>query len=230
MQITWLGHSTFLLELASGKTLLLDPWLEGNPKAPAGFAVSPVDAILLSHGHGDHIGDAIAFAKRDGATVVCNYEISLWLQSKGVDNLSPMNKGGSQTVGGVTVTMTHAFHSSGIQDGDKVIYGGEPAGYVLRLPDNRSVYFAGDTAVFGDMALIGRLYSPSLAFLPIGDLYTMGPREAAVAAELLGVSQVIPMHYGTFPPLTGTPAELRELLEGKGIGVLELEPGHPVQW
>lgn len=230
MNITWLGHSSFLLQLTSGQTILLDPWLEGNPSAPTGFHVPTVDTILLSHGHGDHIGDAITFAKRDGATVVCNYEISLWLQSKGVEKLSPMNKGGSQQAGSVTVTMTHAFHSSSMQDGDKVVYGGEPAGYVIRLADSRSVYFAGDTALFGDMSLIAQLYSPSLAFLPIGDLYTMGPREAAVAAELLGVSQVIPMHYGTFPPLTGTPAALRELLEGKGIGVLELEPGKAISY
>ncbi|MCW5966450.1 MAG: metal-dependent hydrolase [Bryobacterales bacterium] len=230
MNITWLGHSSFLLQLASGQTMLLDPWLEGNPSAPKGFHVPAVDTILISHGHGDHIGDAITFAKRDGATVVCNYEISLWLQSKGVDKVSPMNKGGSQQAGSVTVTMTHAFHSSSMLDGDKVVYGGEPAGYVIRLADKRSIYFAGDTALFGDMSLIARLYNPSLAFLPIGDLYTMGPREAAVAAELLGVSQVIPMHYGTFPPLTGTPDALRELLEGKGIGVLELEPGKAMSY
>ncbi len=230
MNITWLGHSTFLLQLVGGQTILLDPWLEGNPSAPKDFHIPTVDTILLSHGHGDHTGDAITFAKRDGATVICNYEIYLWLQSKGIETASPMNKGGSQKAGSVTVTMTHAFHSSSMQDGDKVVYGGEAAGFVIHLPDGRSVYFAGDTALFGDMSLIARLYSPSLAFLPIGDLYTMGPREAAVAAELLGVSQVIPMHYGTFPPLTGTPDALRELLEGKGIGVLELEPGKPFKY
>lgn len=225
MNITWLGHSTFLLELAEGQTILLDPWIEGNPSAPADFVLPPIQTILLSHGHSDHIGDAVSIAKRDGATVVCNYEIYLWLQTKGVEAIKPLNKGGSRQVGNIFVTMTHAFHSSSMQDGDQVIYGGEPAGYVIRLPDNRSVYFAGDTAVFGDMSLIARLYAPLLAFLPIGDNFTMGPREAAVATELLGVRQVVPMHYGTFPMLTGTPAELRELVSDKGVEVLEPKPG-----
>lgn len=227
MNITWLGHSTFLLELPEGQNILVDPWIEGNPSSPKGFSLPKIDTILVSHGHGDHTGDLISIAKRDGATVVCNYEIFLWLQSKGVETGSPMNKGGSQTVGKVKVTMTHAFHSSSMQDGDQVIYGGEPGGYVIELPGGRSVYFAGDTAVFGDMSLIARLYKPVLAFLPIGDLFTMGPGEASVAAELLEVKQVIPMHYGTFPPLTGTPAALRELVAGQGIEVLDLEAGKP---
>ncbi|MCU0229104.1 MAG: metal-dependent hydrolase [Bryobacterales bacterium] len=230
MHITWLGHSSFLLQLADGQNLLLDPWLDGNPSAPKDFVVPPVSAILVSHGHGDHIGDVIPFAKRDNAMVVCNYEISLWLQSKGVERVSSMNKGGSVQVAGVTVTMTHAFHSSSMLDGDKVVYGGEPAGFVLTLPDGRSVYFAGDTAVFGDMALIARLYQPTLAFLPIGDLYTMGPKEAALAVELLGVKQVIPMHFGTFPPLSGTSAGLRALLAGKDVTVLDLSPGTPISF
>lgn len=230
MNITWLGHSTFLLELKDGQTILLDPWVEGNPSFPKGFEIPKVDTILVSHGHGDHTTDLIPLAKRDGATVVCNYEIYLWLQAKGVTTASPMNKGGAQTVGDIKVTMTHAMHSSSMQDGDQVIYGGEPAGYIIELPDGRSVYYAGDTAVFGDMALIRRLYAPSLAFLPIGDLYTMGPKEAAVAVELLGVTQVIPMHYGTFPPLTGTPSELRSLVAPHGVDVLPLEAGKPWEY
>jgi L-ascorbate metabolism protein UlaG (beta-lactamase superfamily) len=225
MNITWLGHSAFLLELEQGQTVLLDPWIEGNPKAPADVKLPKIDTILLSHGHSDHVGDTIAIAKKDGATVVCNYEIYLWLQSKGVETISPMNKGGSQTVGNIKVTMTHAFHSSSMEDGDRVVYGGEPAGYVIELPDNRVVYYAGDTAVFGDMSLIAKLYAPTMAFLPMGDHFTMGPKEAALAAELLGVKQVIPMHYGTFPMLTGTPAALRELLQDKGVEVLEPAPG-----
>jgi len=230
MNITWLGHSTFLLELKDGQKILLDPWVEGNPSFPKGFEIPKVDTILVSHGHGDHTTDLIPLAKRDGATVVCNYEIYLWLQAKGVTTVSPMNKGGAQTVGDIKVTMTHAMHSSSMQDGDQVIYGGEPAGYIIELPDGRSVYYAGDTAVFGDMALIRRLYAPSLAFLPIGDLYTMGPKEAAVAVELLGVTQVIPMHYGTFPPLTGTPSELRSLVAPHGVDVLPLEAGKPWEY
>lgn len=227
MDITWLGHSTFLLELPEGQKILIDPWFEGNPSSPKGFSLPKVDTILVSHGHGDHTTDVVPIAKRDGATVVSNFEIYLWLQSKGVTTVSPMNKGGSQTVGQVKVTMTHAMHSSSMQDGDQIVYGGEPAGYIIQIPDGRRVYFAGDTAVFGDMSLIARIYKPVLAFLPIGDLYTMGPEEASIATELLGVKQVIPMHYGTFPPLTGTPAALQELVQGQGVEVLELEAGKP---
>lgn len=224
MNITWLGHSTFLFNIHDKKNILLDPWIEGNPKAPAGFAMPKIDAILLSHGHGDHSGDAVSIAKKNRCPVLCNFEISLWLQSKGIETASPMNKGGTQSVAGIDVTMTHAFHSSSMQDGDTVVYGGEPAGYVIQLPDGRRIYFAGDTTVFGDMRLIARLYEPDLAMLPIGDLYTMGPKEAAVAVEFLGVNKVIPMHYGTFPPLTGTPEALRELVGGD-VEVIELKPG-----
>lgn len=224
MNITWLGHSTFLLTLADGRNVLIDPWLEGNPKAPSGYVLPKIDAMLLSHGHGDHTGDAIAIAKKHGCPVVCNFEISLWLGSKGVETARPMNKGGSQTVAGLEVTMTHAFHSSSMQDGDRVVYGGEAAGFIIQLPDGRRLYFAGDTSVFGDMRLIARLYEPELAFLPIGDLYTMGPKEAAIAVEFLGVKHVVPMHYGTFPPLAGTPEALRELV-GNDVEVIELKPG-----
>ncbi|MDZ7637148.1 MAG: metal-dependent hydrolase [Bryobacterales bacterium] len=226
MNIVWLGHSTFLFEIDSKQNVLIDPWIEGNPRAPQGYSLPAVHSILLSHGHGDHTGDAISISRKNGCKVVCNYEISLWLEKKGVETCSPMNKGGMQTVGDLEVTMTHAFHSSSMQDGDAVVYGGEPAGYIIRIPDGRRIYFAGDTAVFGDMRLIARLYEPDLAILPIGDLYTMGPKEAAVAVEFLGVKKVIPMHYGTFPPLTGTPAALRALV-GADVEVIELEPGTP---
>lgn len=224
MNITWLGHSTFLFNIDDKKNFLIDPWLEGNPKAPPGFAMPRIDAILLSHGHGDHTGDAISIAKKNNCPVVCNFEISLWLQSKGIKTASPMNKGGTQTVAGIDVTMTHAFHSSSMQDGDTVVYGGEPAGYIIQIPDGRCIYFAGDTTVFGDMRLIARLYEPDLAMLPIGDLYTMGPKEASVAVEFLGVKKVIPMHYGTFPALTGTPQALQELVGGD-VEVIALKPG-----
>jgi len=141
-----------------------------------------------------------------------------------------MNKGGSQAAGDVTVTMTHAVHSCGILDDGKIIYGGEAAGYVLRLPDGRALYFAGDTNVFTDMHLIERLYHPELAFLPIGDLFTMSPREAAVACEMLKIRRIVPMHFGTFPALTGTPEKLRELIAGTDTEVWELQPGKTVQW
>jgi L-ascorbate metabolism protein UlaG (beta-lactamase superfamily) len=142
-----------------------------------------------------------------------------------------MNKGGTQPVGPVKVTMTHAIHSCGILDGDQVVYGGEAAGYVLHLPDGRTVYFAGDTNVFSDMALIEELYHPELAFLPIGDFYTMSPREAAVACRLIKARKVIPMHFGTFPALTGQPSQLSELIRHlPQTQVWPLDIGKPVHW
>jgi L-ascorbate metabolism protein UlaG (beta-lactamase superfamily) len=227
LEITWLGHGTFELKTAAGEVILLDPWVEGNPAFPKAREISKPDAILISHGHFDHIHDAVPLAKKFSPKVVAIYETCAWLESKGVANCSAMNKGGTQQVGSVAVTMTHAVHSCGILDDGKIIYGGEACGYVLRLADGRSVYFAGDTNVFSDMALIAELYRPELAFLPIGDLFTMSPREAAVACRLLNVKKVIPMHFGTFPPLTGKPAELAKLVEAE---VLALEPGKPVSW
>jgi L-ascorbate metabolism protein UlaG (beta-lactamase superfamily) len=163
--------------------------------------------------------------------MVCIFETGQWLESKGVTKVSAMNKGGTQQVGPVRVTMTHAVHSCGIMDEGKIIYGGEAAGYVLRFSDGRAVYFAGDTNVFSDMTLIRDLYAPELAFIPIGDLFTMGPQEAALACRILNAKTVIPMHFGTFPPLTGSPDDVRELLgDLPGTKIWTLEPGKPVKW
>jgi L-ascorbate metabolism protein UlaG (beta-lactamase superfamily) len=230
MEITWLGHGTVQLRIPSGEVILMDPWTEGNPAYPQGFQIERVDTIFISHGHFDHIHDAVPLAKRFSPQVVGIFETCHWLESKGVKNTRAMNKGGSQEIGGVTITMTHAVHSCGILDDGKIIYGGEAAGYVLRFADQRALYFAGDTNVFTDMQLIKQLYKPDLAFLPIGDLYTMSPREAAVACRLLEVPRVIPMHFGTFPPLTSRPAALRELIAGTRTEVWELQPGTTVTW
>ena len=229
LEITWLGHGTFQIVLPSGETLIIDPWTSGNPSYPAGFEITRCDTILISHGHFDHIHDAVPLASKFGATVVAIYETAAWLGRKGVQSCSGMNKGGTQRVGSVDVTMTHAVHSCGIAEDDGTfIYGGEAAGYVLTFPDGRVAYFAGDTTVFSDMALIAELYKPDLAFLPIGDLYTMGPREAALACRLLKAPMVIPMHFGTFPPLVGRPSKLQELAPDTKIW--ELTPGVPVSW
>lgn len=230
-KITWLGHSTFAITTPSGKVVLLDPWLTGNPACPETMK-SPerVDAMLISHGHGDHLGDAVALGKQFKPQIACTYEIYLWLKSKGVENISPMNKGGTQRLGEIEVTMVDAKHSSGIEDDGKIIYAGEPAGFVVRLPGGLTLYHAGDTCVFGDMKLIGELYEPELACLPIGDVFTMGPREAAKAIRLLNVRHVIPMHYGTFPMLTGTPATLRSITQDiLGLEIHELKPGETLE-
>ena len=209
----------------------MDPWTNGNPAYPKGFEIERVDTICITHGHFDHVHDAVPLAKRFSPAVVAIYETCNWLESKGVANLRPMNKGGSQEVGEAAITMTHAVHSCGILDDDgKIIYGGEAAGYVLRFADGRALYFAGDSNVFSDMQLIEQLYRPELAFLPIGDLYTMSPLEAAMACKLLKPARVVPMHFGTFPLLTGRPDQLRELVQDLVTEVWELEPGKPVEW
>jgi L-ascorbate metabolism protein UlaG (beta-lactamase superfamily) len=231
VEITWLGHGCFQFRLDSGDVFVMDPWVEGNPMYPKGHKFERIDALLISHGHYDHIHDAVPLAKKFKPKVVAIFETCVWLTSKGVENCSGMNKGGTQEVGPIKVTMTHAVHSCGIQDGDQIIYGGEAAGYVLHLNDGRKIYFSGDTNVFSDMQLIEKLYQPDLSFLPIGDFYTMGPREAALACRLLKAKKVIPMHFGTFPALTGRPEELSKLLKDfPQTKVWPLEIGVPVKW
>lgn len=231
LDITWLGHGAFQLKLDDGQTVVIDPWVSGNPAFPAGFEFGRIHTMLITHGHFDHIGDAVPLALKHEPQVVANYEICAWLASKGVIKTCGMNKGGSQQAGAMRVTMTHAIHSCGISDEGRILYGGDAGGFILHLPDGRRAYFAGDTAVFSDMALIAEIYEPELAFLPIGDLFTMGPKEAAVACRLLGAKTVIPMHFGTFPPLTGRPDELKTLIQGHvECEIRPLEIGKAWQW
>jgi L-ascorbate metabolism protein UlaG (beta-lactamase superfamily) len=223
---TWLGHATFLFRSPGGKRILVDPWLETNPVCPsASKRITGLDLMLVTHGHADHTSDVIPVARATGALVIAPYELALWFEQKGLKHVVGMNPGGTVETHGLSVSMVPAVHSSSVVENGRTVDVGVAAGYVIRFEDDVRIYFAGDTALFGDMTIIRELYRPSIAFLPIGDLYTMGPEQAARACELLGVADVVPMHFGTFPVLTGTPARLRELAEPRGIRVLELRPG-----
>jgi len=224
VKLTWLGHATFRLETPGGKTVLVDPWVMGNPLCPEKEKkIKKVDVLLCTHGHFDHMGDAVEIAKQHNPTVVGIFELCTWMEKKGAKKTSGMNKGGTQAVGDIKVTMVHADHSCGILDGDQIIYGGEACGFVVEFQNGLKIYHAGDTAVFGDMQIIRELYAPDIALLPIGDHYVMSPREAAYACKLLKPKAVVPMHFGTFPVLSGTPAELKQLV--KDVEVVEMKPG-----
>src|ERR1700680_2572556 len=227
VKLTWLGHATFRVETPGGKTILIDPWVMGNPMCPEKEKnVKKVDVLLCTHGHFDHIGNPNEIATKHRPKVVGIPELVGWLEKKGVKQTSAMNKGGTQTVGDIKVTMVHADHSCGIKDGDELVYGGEACGYGVEFANGVKIYHAGDTNVFGDMKIIRELYAPEIAMMPIGDHYTMGPREAAYACNLLKPKTVIPMHFGTFPQLTGRPADLQKLVPN--IEVLEMKPGQTV--
>ena len=230
VKLTWLGHATFRAETPAGNTILIDPWVAGNPMCPdEQKEFKKIDVMLCTHGHGDHIGDALQLAKKHDPVVVGIIELCAWMAKKGVKKVANMNKGGSQQVGDIRVTMVQAVHSSGIEDDGQMVYGGEPCGFVVEFETGLKIYHAGDTAVFGDMHIIRELYSPEIALLPIGDHYTMGPREAAYACNLLRPRLVIPMHFGTFPMLTGTPQDLRDIVEDLGIQVHEMKPGETLE-
>ena len=223
--LTWLGHSTFRMDTPSGKRIYIDPFLHGNPKCPDSEQdPERVDVIAITHAHGDHLGDTVDLAKKHGCAIVAPVELADWLQGKhSLENVHDPNKGGTVDVDGTKFTLTNAHHSSSNND---LEYMGEPCGIVVTLENGTKVYFAGDTCVFGDMQLIARLYSPDVAVLPIGGHYTMDPKEAALALELLGTKRCVPCHYGTFPVLTGTPDELAKLAPNADI--VRIEPGDTV--
>ena len=226
--LTWLGHASFRIDTPGGKRIYVDPWLDGNPKCPDGEKEPErMDVIAVTHGHSDHVGNTVELAKRFSPEIVAQVELKGWLGKQGapVGEMPGPNKGGTVEAAGVSFTLVNAFHSSSSDAGD---YTGESCGIVIGLENGTTLYFAGDTCVFGDMQLIGRIYEPDLAILPIGDHFTMGPKEAAVALELLGVRRCVPSHYGTFPLLHGTPDELRRLAP-KDVEILAPEPGGTIE-
>ncbi|TAN31970.1 metal-dependent hydrolase [bacterium] len=230
VSFTWVGHGTWKARSARQKEILIDPWVMNNPVAPENLKkIDRCDLMLITHGHFDHLQDALEIARATKPTIVTNFEIASWLGSKGIEasSIVGLNQGGTIAVDGVKVTLVHAEHSSGISDGDRTVYGGHACGIVIEFENGFTVYFAGDTDVFGDMALIAELNQFDVAFLPIGDFYTMGPKRAAKAVSLLGVKTVVPMHFGTFPPLTGRPSDLQALV-GPGVKVLDIKPGDTV--
>jgi len=224
--LTWLGHAAFRIDTDDGKRIYVDPFLQNNPKTPAGEKEPErADIIAVTHGHSDHASEVPALSKRlPDAQIVAQVELKGWLGKQGanVGELPGINKGGTQEIDGIKFTLVNAFHSSSSDDG---AYTGESCGLVVRLPEGKTVYFAGDTCVFGDMQLIARLYKPDVAVLPIGDWFTMGPEEAALALELLGNPRCVPCHWGTFPIFTGTPDALAALTSAQ---VERIEPGDSV--
>lgn len=227
-RITWLGHATVLVQTPKGTNILIDPFIEHNPKYPKGFRLpETIQHILLTHGHGDHISDAVPVAQKHNSNVVAIYELAAFINQQGAAKITGMNIGGTVQLDDVAVTMVEAKHSAGAEGKNGTQYAGVAAGFVLTILDGPILYHAGDTTVFGDMKLIKELYNPEIAMLPIGGFYTMGPREAALAARFLEPKAILPIHFGTFPPLTGTPDQLADLLEDS-VEVIRMSPGDTI--
>ncbi len=226
IDIEWLGHSCFVLY--GNDTILIDPFLTDNPVAAKRPDELECDIVAVTHGHGDHLGDAVSIAKRTGATLVGIHEVTQYAAQEGVETLEGMNIGGTISVKNSTFTMVPAWHSSGIGASGFHFDGGTPAGYVIDCKSGMTVYHAGDTGIFSDMKLIAELYEPTVACLPIGSRYTMGPREAALATQWLKVDHVIPMHYNTFDLIAQEPEEFCKRVAdhcGDDTAVIVLEPG-----
>ena len=231
-KFTWLGHATLRVDLATGETIVIDPWLTGNPSCPPSHRrFDRLDLILVTHAHSDHMADALQLAREHEALLISNYDLTSYLAAQGAPKVSGMNLGGTQEACGLRISMVRADHSSGFLHDGLPFYGGLAAGFVVQGP-GWSFYFAGDTALYSDMALIAELYRPQLAFLPIGDHFTMDPHAAARACRYLGVRQVVPIHWGTFPILRGRPADLERELATLGVetAVVTLVPGFPWAW
>jgi L-ascorbate metabolism protein UlaG (beta-lactamase superfamily) len=225
VSVTWLGHASFRVDSPNGKRIYIDPWLD-NPKCPdAEKEPERADVIAVTHGHSDHTGSVVEIAKQFSPEIVAIIELKRWFGDQGAEigETPGLNKGGTIDIDGIKFTLTNAFHSSSSDDGD---YLGESTGIVIEFENATTLYFAGDTCVFGDMQLIGRIYGPDVAVLPIGGHFTMDPREAGVALELLGTKRCIPSHYGTFPLLKGTPEELKQ--HAPDVEILPLEPGETI--
>lgn len=226
VKITWLGHSAFLFE--AEKKLLIDPFISGNPLAPCSPEELNPDIIAVTHGHRDHLGDTIEIGKRTGCRIISVHEVANYIKSKGVF-AEGMGKGGTVNVEGIKLTMTEALHSSSIDASGFSFDGGSPAGFIIRT-NGHSIYHAGDTGVFGDMQLIGELYEPELAFLPIGDKFTMGIKEATKAVELIQPKIVIPMHYNTFDVISQEPLQFKKAVESKtNTKVIIMQPGQSIE-
>ena len=234
--ITWLGHGTFHIATPGGKRLLLDAWLDTNPVCPDAWKQrvkdEGLDAILITHGHFDHIVDLLSLATLTDAKIVCMFDLVSWLTAQGVgeERIIGFNKGGTVEVGGVRATMTKAEHSSTYNDNGTLVSLGEAVGYVLRMENGFTIYHTGDTAVTYDMQIVGDLYQPELTILPIGDHFTMDPRQAAYALKLIRSKYAIPSHFGTFPILKGTPDQLRQHAQefNLAVQVIGLKPGESV--
>ncbi len=228
--LTWLGHAAALITTAKGTTVLIDPFLTQNPAFPKNYKLpEKIDLILLTHAHFDHIADAVPIAKKHSSTVVAIFELANWVGSKGIEKTVGMNIGGTYHFEDLAITMVEAKHSSCIQDGDQVLYGGDPAGFVIAVEGGPVIYHSGDTSVFSDMQIIRDLYQPEVGFLPIGDHYTMGPKQAALALKFLGLKTVIPIHHSTFPILSGKPEHLAALTRDLGVEIKALAPGESLR-